>query len=257
MVQQQYCTTSERRVPEDDGRSLLAVDQYRVEVKEIGRLDLAQERELVEMARAGDEEARARLIESCLEYVFGLAWRYYYNAEQHSDSSEVVLDLAQAGNEAIVRHLDEALRGRCPCAFLRQVACHAMIEYCYENKSIRVPRCSRGRAPATVSLDAPVSEADRTLLDLLEDTNWQEAAVSDACGRECAVHEAIGRLTLHQQASVLYSYGFSEHGKHTDREAGRALGVCPSTIRTHTTNARRKLRKDVALCVAVGVEVAQ
>ncbi len=171
---QQYCTTAKSgvEVPEDDGRSLLAVDQYRVEVQEIGRFSVAQEREIVEMARKGNQEARLLLIESCLGYVYGLAWHY---AKQHPRNSDP-LDLAQVGNEAVVCHLDESLRSRYTCAFLRLVARRAMVSYCIEDKLIRVPCTSYGRgrrAPLTVSLMAPLYDSDQTLLDLLEDADWQ------------------------------------------------------------------------------------
>jgi DNA-directed RNA polymerase sigma subunit (sigma70/sigma32) len=170
--------TSAKTGGEDDGRSLLASDLYRLEIQEIDRLDLAQEQELVELARTGNEAARAQIVESCLGYVYSMAWHY---SRLHPSNSEP-LDLSQVGNEAVVRHLDESLRSRYTCAFLRLVARRAMIDYCMEDKLIRVPARSynRGRrAPLTVSLTAPLyGDSDMTVLDLLEDANWQEL---DAC----------------------------------------------------------------------------
>lgn len=177
---QQYCTTAKPGVtiPDDDGRSLLAVNQYRLEVQEIGRLSLAQEQKIVQLARTGDEEARALLIESCLGYVYSLGVHYSLMHPSNTDA----MDLAQVGNEAIVRHLDESLRSRYTCAFLRLVARRAISTYCVEDKLIRVPCTSyrKGkRAPLTISLTAPLyGDDDRTVLDLLEDANWQEL---DAC----------------------------------------------------------------------------
>jgi hypothetical protein len=171
----QYYTSAKSGV-EDDGRSLLAMDLYRLEIQEIGRLDLAQEQELVQLARTGNQEARARIVESCLGYVYSMAWHY---SRLHPSNTEP-LDLAQVGNEAIVRHLDESLRSRYTCNFLRLVARRAMVTYCVEDKIIRVPDTSyrRGRrAPLTVSLTAPLSGSDdMTVLDLLEDANWQGLA---------------------------------------------------------------------------------
>jgi hypothetical protein len=160
--------------PEDDGRSLLAVDQYRLEVNEIGRFSVVQEIALVERARSGDMEAKSLLVESCLPYVYSLAWRL---SMQHPSNSDP-LDLAQVGNEGILMHLDEALRSRYTCAFLRLVARRVMWRYCIEDKTIRVPATtyrSGRRAPLVVSLMASARDG-RTLLDLLEDADFSEVA---------------------------------------------------------------------------------
>ncbi len=198
----QYYTSAKTGL-EDDGRSLLAMDLYRLEIQEIDRLDLAQEQELVQLARTGNQEARARIVESCLGYVYSMAWHYSRlhpsNTEpldlaqvgneaivRHLDES--LLDLAQVGNEAIVRHLDESLRSRYTCNFLRLVARRAMVSYCVEDKLIRVPETSyrQGkRAPLTISLLAPLPGSDgMTVLDLLEDADWQGL---DSCLEAVAV----------------------------------------------------------------------
>ncbi len=179
----QYYTSAKTGL-EDDGRSLLAMDLYRLEIQEIDRLDLAQEQELVQLARTGNQEARARIVESCLGYVYSMAWHY---SRLHPSNTEP-LDLAQVGNEAIVRHLDESLRSRYTCNFLRLVARRAMVSYCVEDKLIRVPETSyrQGkRAPLTISLLAPLPGSDgMTVLDLLEDADWQGL---DSCLEAVAV----------------------------------------------------------------------
>jgi len=187
---QHYCTRAKARpnIPEDDGRSLLAIDQYGCELAAIDRLSMAEEQELVQRARQGDQEARTLLIESCLRYVYSVASRY---VRQYSVSSLEVMDVAQVGNEAVVRHLDESLRGHSPCAFLRVSAWQAIAHYSMENKLIiRVPRTSYRhgrRAPLTISLMTPLSgDDDKMLLDLLEDADWQalREAVCDELGCE-------------------------------------------------------------------------
>ena len=182
---QQYCTCAKPgpNIPEDDGRSLLAMDQYMYELKHLSRYSVAEERDLVQRVRQGDREAKTLLIESCLGYVCSVA---ACCACRHASNSDV-LDVVQAGNEAIVRHVDVALKSRYTCALLRVVARRAMIKYCIEDKLIRVPETSyrRGRrAPLMVSLLTPLD--DRMLLDLLEDADWQRLheAVCDELGCE-------------------------------------------------------------------------
>lgn len=173
-MQRYHTTTTRTAVPQDDKRLLLAVNQYRMELKEIGRLNPLEERRLADMARTGNKDAQAALIEHCLGYVYGMAWHY---AGKFPETE--VLDIAQAGNEAIVKHLPEALQARNVCAFLFLVARYAMIDHCAKDQLIPVPRASynRGRrAPLTVSLFTPLScDTDRMLLDALECADWQEA----------------------------------------------------------------------------------
>ena len=172
---QRYCTTAKNphsEVPPDDGRSLLASDLYRLEVKQSHRFDVAEEHNLVQLARSGNQEARSLLIESCLGYIYGFAFKYSQKFS-HVD----MMDLAQVGNEAIVECFDGALKSRYPCAYLRVAARNVMIDYCISDGLIRVPatsyRCGK-RAPLTVSLTAPLYDDDgRSLLDCLEDADWQ------------------------------------------------------------------------------------
>jgi len=160
-------------IPEDDGRSLLALDQYRLEVNLTHRYTVLEEYNLVLRARRGDKEASALLIESCQKYVYGVACHY---SSLHPSNSDI-LDLVQVGNEAIVNNFEESLKSRYTTSFLCVVARRAIVTYCIEDKLIRVPYASyrRGcRAPLTVSLLAPLhGDTDRTLLDILECADWQ------------------------------------------------------------------------------------
>ena len=178
---QSYSTRS--HVP-DDGRSLLAVDQYECELKHLLILGEAEESALLSRAMLGDQEARSAMITGCLRYIYKVALSYALKY----DSEDDVMDLVQAGNEAIVRYLTDALRSRNAYGYLRGVARHAMVHFGIENKLIRVPYSSHHkgyRAPLTVSLEAPMYE-DRTVLDLLEDADWQglREPVCDAVGCE-------------------------------------------------------------------------
>ena len=149
-------------IPEDDYRSLLARDQFEYELAQIGRLNPLEERRLADMARAGSKEAGELLIESCLTYARCYAL-VYVQRNPHID----VLDLIQAGSEAMVRRLPEALKARNACAFLRVVARYTILDYSIEDRLIRVPSASyrRGRrAPLVISLSQSICN-DLTVLD--------------------------------------------------------------------------------------------
>lgn len=172
---QRYCTTTKQRsIAEDDGRSLLAVDLYRFDRQEFNQLDTLEERRLADMARQGNEDAKQALIASCLGYVYGVACHF---AASHPGNIDP-MDLAQAGNEEMVRQFSSALNSRYVCAYLKVAAKHAISDAWIEDRLIRVPASSysRGRrAPLTVSLLAPLSpRSDQTLLDVLECADWQQ-----------------------------------------------------------------------------------
>lgn len=203
---QEYCTAKANEIPEDDGRSLLAVDQYRLEVGGIEPLDILQQRTLAQMAREGNQEARTQLIESCLKQVYCTAWRY---ARLPGDPD--ILDICQAGSEAMLQHIDEALKSRNPCAFLLVVARYAMVTCCIEDRLIRIPVSSYydlgKRAPLIVSLMASrYGEGERMLLEEL----GEEVQVQEPEKSYPELEEAIGKLSQSYQHFITQYYGLGE-----------------------------------------------
>jgi RNA polymerase sigma factor (sigma-70 family) len=244
---------TEPSIPEDDGRSLLAIDQYRLEMSKIRRLDVLEERRVADLARSGDKDAKGLLIESLLGYVYGIALQYA------SKRNVDVMDLIQAGNEAVVRHLDEALKCRNACAFLCVVARYAIISYFIEDSIIRVPVGSFGggsRAPLTVSLLSPLtSDNTFSLVDIIPDNSQTSAPV--ASPRVRALNGAIRRLPSRQRAAVRRRAGLPGYGVHSLEEMTHALKSSERAVHGLDYRARQALRSDVLLCKAVGVEVAQ
>jgi RNA polymerase sigma factor (sigma-70 family) len=175
------------------------------------------------------------LILSCVEPVKRMARKYCDNCSEYEDFVSI-------GMEGVCKEAARALELENPLGYLIVCAKHSMID-----------ELRRRPEHTPVSLDAPLADdSSLCLYDLLPFPSM--AALSGACERELVVHEAIERLSPRQQASVLRYYGFPGYGKHTGSEAGRALDVGASTIRTHALDARRKLRSDARLCVVVGVQ---
>jgi DNA-directed RNA polymerase specialized sigma24 family protein len=144
---------------------------YRLSVP-VARPDRAEEARIIAAARAGNQAARAKLVEICQ----GRAWtRALALAGFYRDLRGVYLDAQDIAQEAMLRawlRLDKALAAPNPVGYLMRAIEGAMLTYCREQQNaIRVPACQQswGRRPVeVVSLDAPLSGYDRvTLADLL------------------------------------------------------------------------------------------
>jgi len=110
---------------------LTSLQQYRSEVLRLPRLTASEERELEQLARLGDEQARQQLIESSLQYVASVAWRYvcYVRLDDYPD-------LVSVGNMAVVEGIAKALTATRPGAYLRGMARHAIRRYCLARSSL-------------------------------------------------------------------------------------------------------------------------
>ncbi len=125
---------------------------YRSEVRQLPRLSVEEEQELVRRTRAGDADARDDLITSCLNYVGFMAARYKYFV-LHDD----YLDLVGIGNLAVVEHLDRSLLRDNPCAYLRGVVKFTILHYCFSHASL-ITRPQQTAPVYTVSLDTARSD---------------------------------------------------------------------------------------------------
>jgi hypothetical protein len=110
---------------------LTSLEQYRSEVLRLPRLTDSEERDLEQRARLGDEKARQLLIESSLQYVARIAWRYLCYVRQDD-----YLDLVSVGNLAVVEGIAKALTTTKPCAYLRAVAWYAIRRYSLAHSSL-------------------------------------------------------------------------------------------------------------------------
>ena len=110
---------------------LTSLEQYRSEVLRLPRLTGSEERDLEQRARLGDEQARQQLIESSLQYVARVAWRYVCYVRQDD-----YLDLVSVGNMAVVEGIAKALTAAKPGAYLRGLARHAIRRYCLARSSL-------------------------------------------------------------------------------------------------------------------------
>jgi DNA-directed RNA polymerase specialized sigma24 family protein len=250
-MQSDYSTATDfMKELEDDGRSLLAIDQWCQEIESFRKLDVKEEYELVERARSGCPKAKLALLESCFPYIYGVAKHYASLPSCNSD----IMDLVQVGNEVAIANFEECLKSRYPTGFLCFAAKHAIITYYREDKPIRVPTTSYShghRAPLTVSLMTPLYD-DVLLLEVLPDNIPSSSDVSPYTE---ILHGALSRLSFVQRECIVRRNGFEGYGEHSLNETGRILGKSGACVNFHAGRARKFLRQDVELCKAVGVEV--
>jgi len=135
-------------------------------------LDRGEESAVIVAARSGDQGARDRLIENCMQVALRRATSLaiFYRALRG-----VTLDPQDIAQEAALRavlRLDKALAAPNPVGYLRRAIEGAMLTYCRERQSaVRVPasmQSRKGIKPFDVlSLDAPYGDGGFTLADLI------------------------------------------------------------------------------------------
>lgn len=179
------------------------------------------------------------LIESCMEPVRRLAGSYarkLYRVEFEELFSIGMVAACEAA--ARVSALETAVAYMCKCAQGRML-----------------DEIQRVYGHTSVSLDAPLTDSDDagSLYDVLA-----APALTSVSGRTSkrvrAVRQAVNRLPVRRKQYVLRFYGLEGHGRHSDTETGRALGVTASGVRSMTRHARQALQQDVKLRKAMGVQ---
>lgn len=204
---------------------LTSVQQYRYELSHLPRLTQEEESELKERARAGDEQARASLIESCLHYVAFIAARY--KRYIHHDD---YLDLVGVGNLAIVEYAEKALTMDNPCAYLFAIAKTTIITYCMTRASlITKSRYTCSPDAYIESLDAPLyQDSEATLLDRLaapetEPEEEPESKESDYT----SLYNALETLPERHREVLIRHYGLHGHTAESLYEMSRELSANP------------------------------
>jgi RNA polymerase sigma factor (sigma-70 family) len=231
---------------------LTAQALYQVETKRLPALSEAEEHELVIRARAGDEQAKAELIVSCLRYVWNKSYEYFQvRRPAHTDQ----LDLAQIANLAMCQGFERALAKPNPAAYLRGIAKRAMSQYCtYSAPLIQKPTRTLAELKkiampvVTTSLDEPAYRDTPTMLlkiDILEVSMPPTESIDDEPSRTEVrtarwklLHQAIQTLTPRQREMLIRGYGLYGHPAETNEQ----LGPTGERLKRYATEVlRRKL----------------
>lgn len=206
---------------------------------EIGREPLltpGSEVELAARARAGDPEARERLVTANLRFVVSVARRY-------RGSGVPLSDLVNEGNLGLLRAVErfDETRGVRFVSYAHWWVRRAIVEAIDRHRGRA--RGDRG-SPAPLSLDEPLSpDGEGTLQDILPDPQGVEPEsriVQDSLRN--ALEASLADLPA-REASVVRRYFGIESGYGEDLgEIGGALGVSRERARQLRDRALARLR---------------
>lgn len=221
--------------------------QYKSELREHPRLNDAQEQELVNRARQGDEHAKQEMIQACLWYVTRTAQKYI-DALQHDD----LLDLVQVGNTALVEKIENALTKPKPFAYLMATAQLEIKHYVSYRTSLISRWHLNHEMIWTESLDAPLSSNSHlSLQDVLSETEVPAAPAPAAkepegkSGEYGYLFNAIEKLPPRQKYIVQRHYGLDGEAPETLGDLSRRLSSNPAASLAAVTlrDAMKNLRK--------------
>jgi RNA polymerase primary sigma factor len=256
-------------------------------LKTIGKIPLLQaegERNLARLARAGDLDARSKLVESNLRLVVSIAKRY-------QGMGLALADLIAEGNIGLVKAVerfdcDRGIRfSTYASKWIKQRITRALAN---DSRTVRLPsnvvelirkyRSTEDRmtqdlgdgprtwevceemdmtdrrwtdlalaSRGTISLDVPFVHRDgRRLHDVLstEGPPEQEERVFGGPTREQLL-DLLQELTDRERMILLYRFGFEDGKAHSLEETGHVLGVTRERIRQLEQRALMKLRRIV------------
>ncbi|MGI9058229.1 MAG: hypothetical protein ACR2H5_06595 [Ktedonobacteraceae bacterium] len=191
--------------PELNSKQLYRREFYSLSPRATGE----EEQAIIAQARAGNQEARFRLVEDAMHYVSALAWKFAQVYERD------YIDIVAQGNLLLVEHLDHALASDCLLAYLRTKAKYGLIAYCTATQTLITTPKDTGHGkklkPLSVaSLDSPITDDETILLlDTIEDP--RSSALSQPAKDYTALYAAIDALPERQRDVVLRSFDLRDY----------------------------------------------
>jgi RNA polymerase nonessential primary-like sigma factor len=277
--QEDHAADTARDAAQDKG--LDVVKFYFKEIRKLPLLSFEQEQALAKRIEAGDEEARARMIESNLRLVVAIGKKYINRGLPFSD-------ILEEGNIGLIRAVEKFdyrrgfkfstyaswwIRQSVERAIANQVRIIRLPVHVAEltnayMRTVRKLTQELGREPAadeiakkmkisvqrvralaqtsrdTYSLDMLISdEGDDTLKDVLRDTSTPSpaAAVNDQ-GRRKYLNECIAELPVTERNVLRMRYGLSSETPRTLDSIGKQFGITRERVRQIEKQAIVKLR---------------
>ena len=273
------------KAAERDGFSNVELDATRLYLSEIGfspLLTAKEEANFSRRARAGDDAARKRMIESNLRLVVKIARRYM-------NQGLALLDLIEEGNLGLIKAVekfdpDKGFRFSTYATWwIRQTIERALMN---QSRTVRLPihiikeinvylRAARklaqtldrepnsedvaqmldrplesvkrmfGLNERTASVDAPVSrESERPMLDTLADEhNLDPALLIQNDDVKEHIDSWLQQLTEKQRAVVELRFGLHDKDAATLEDVGALLGVTRERVRQIQLDALKRLRR--------------
>ncbi len=262
-------------------QGLDAIKYYLKEIRKTPLLTFEQEQELAKRIAQGDQEARARMIESNLRLVVAIGKKYINRGLPFSD-------IIEEGNLGLIRAVEKFQYQRgfkfstYASWWIKQSIERAIVN---QTRTIRLPvhiaeivnsytRATRqltqklGREPLvdeiakkmrlsiekvrsisqvvreTYSLDMLIGDQEEdTLKDILQDTNsLSPASVSDDIRRREHIDEWLKQLSVSEKKVVEMRFGLNDGEPMTLDSIGKEFGITRERVRQIETQALNKLR---------------
>lgn len=196
-------------------------------------LSKAEEKELFRKARAGDAEARNRLIEHNLRLVAHIVKKYYLSSKEQED-------LISIGTIGLIKAIDsyDVEKGARFTTYAGK---------CLQNEILMYFRAQKKHAQET-SLNEPV-DVDKegnplTYLDILPDDE-DIVELLDAKLRSSRLYDAVREaLDDRERRVIVLRYGLTESGRVcAQREVAAGMGISRSYVSRIEKSALGKIRK--------------
>lgn len=182
-------------------------------------LSLEQEKEAFEMARAGDEKARERLIEHNLRLVAHVVRKYYTTAKTPED-------LISVGTIGLIKAIDSFNN----CSGTRFATYAAK---CIQNEILMLFR-SQKKLGCEVSLNDTIDiDKDGNPLTYI-DIICTEDTIADDIDKKIKINKALSFIKNHlnerERQILIMRYGLGNTKAYTQREVASILGISRSYV---------------------------
>jgi RNA polymerase primary sigma factor/RNA polymerase nonessential primary-like sigma factor len=277
----QESSESEQDSGGSSAQGLDAIKYYLKEIRKTPLLTFEQEQELAKRIAEGDQDARARMIESNLRLVVAIGKKYINRGLPFSD-------IIEEGNLGLIRAVEKFQYQRgfkfstYASWWIKQSIERAIVN---QTRTIRLPvhiaeivnsytRATRqltqklGREPLvdeiakkmrvtiekvrsisqvvreTYSLDMLIGDQEEdTLKDILQDTNsLSPASVSDDIRRREHIDDWLKQLSVSEKKVVEMRFGLNDGEPMTLDSIGKEFGITRERVRQIETQALNKLR---------------
>lgn len=193
-----------------------------------------EERKYLELAQAGDNDARNKLVEHNLRLVAHIVKKYYTQSAEQDD-------LISIGTIGLIKAVSTFKSDK-------NIKLATYASRCIENEILMYFRSRRklqGEVSLSDTLDNDQEGSNLSLMDVIrvDDTMLEDLDVKESCGR---VRGAVERcLTSREERIVTLRYGLKGGRPLTQREIAAQCGISRSYVSRIEKKALEKLRKEL------------